>query len=91
MAPLRPHPVYVAGHLATLVLTLENTGLAELADCWSVANTLMATYGLASHTHGPVPHVLSWFDGGMDIELRSLPGGDYQVTYVDLPQHPPSE
>jgi len=27
----------------------------------------------------------------MEIELQPLPGGDYQVTYVDLPQHTPSE
>ena len=87
-APLRPQPVYVAGRLAALVLTLENAGLAAPEDYQSVSNTLLATYGSGSHAHGPLPHAQSWFDGGMEIELWPLPGGDYRVTYADLHQLP---
>lgn len=83
-APLRLQPVYVAGHLAAVVLTLENAGLAAPDNYQSVSNTLLATYGSGSHAHGPLPHAQSWFDGGMEIELWPLPGGDYRVTYADL-------
>jgi len=27
---------------------------------------------------------MSWFDGGMEIEVLPLPGGNYRVTYADL-------
>lgn len=88
-APLQPNPMYVAGHLASLVLTLKNPGLADPDDYRSVANALDAVYGQEDkYIHGPAPHAQSWFDGGMEVELCPLPGGDYQVTYVDVHELP---
>jgi len=84
MAPLRPQPVYVAGHLAALVLTLKNSGLADPSDYRAVVSTLSATYGPYNHPHGDEPPTISWFDGGMEIEVLPLPGGNYRVTYADL-------